>query len=220
MFVGITIKENEKNFYITKKIPELVIKRGAFPLMLPGYNSEFYVKEISEILSGLILAGGGDVDPALYGEKNTKSKEINRQRDLFEIKLIKSMYVLRKPVLAICRGMQVLNVAFGGTLYQHIEGHFQKEPKDMTTHRIFLRKNTMLYDIIGKDSMDVNSFHHQAVKDIAPMFRVSGVSEDGIVEAMEHTEHPFFIGVQFHPEYMHEKEPFKRLFDAFIEVLR
>ncbi len=216
MFIGITTKENERDFYITKKIPELVIERGAFPLMLPGYDNELYIKELSNTLSGLILAGGGDVDPALYGEQNTNSREINLKRDIFEITLVKSMYALRKPILAICRGMQVVNVAFGGTLIQHIDGHYQKEPRDKTTHRIFIRQGTILYDIIKKDSIEVNSFHHQAIKDIAPMFRVSAVSQDGIIEGIEHLEHPFLIGIQFHPEYMHEKEPFKRLFDAFI----
>lgn len=220
MFVGITTKENEKDFYITKKIPELVIKRGAVPLMLPGYNNENYIKELANMLSGLILSGGGDVDPSLYGRENTHSKGINRDRDQFEIKLIQGLYKNNKPILAICRGMQILNVAFGGTLIQHIDGHFQKEPTDVPTHKIFIRRDSKLYSIMREESVDVNSFHHQSVEHIPPLFRISAISEDGIIEAMEHVNHPFLIGIQFHAEYMHEKEPFSKLFDAFIESLK
>lgn len=220
MLVGITIKENEKDFYITKKLPELVIKRGAFPVMLPGYNDEKYIERISRVLKGLILSGGGDVDPSLYAQKNTHSKGIIRERDEFEIKLLRKFYEQDKPVLAICRGMQVLNVAFGGTLIQHIEGHYQKEGREVLTHDIFIRKGTKLYNIIGKERIMVNSFHHQAIRDIAPLFVISAVSSDGIIEAVEHSSKKFFIGVQFHPEYMHDKEPFKSIFDAFIEALK
>lgn len=219
MFVGITVKENENDFYITKKIPELVIKRGAFPIMLPGYNDNKYVEQLSNVLSGLILSGGGDVDPALYNESNKGSKDLNRERDEFEIKLIRELYNKNKPILAICRGMQVLNVAFGGTLIQHVEGHYQKESREVLTHEIFIRKGTRLHGILGKDRIKVNSFHHQAIKDVAPFFVVSAVSDDGIIEAIEHTSHKFILGVQFHPEYMHEKEPFSRLFNYFIESL-
>lgn len=220
MFVGISVKENKKDFYITKKIPELVLKRHASPIMLPGYDSEPYIEELSHMLSGLLLTGGGDVDPSLYGQHKTLSREINLQRDNFEIKLIKRMYSMGKPILAICRGMQVLNVAFGGTLIQHIEGHFQKEEKDVPSHKIFIRENTLLHKIVKRKDIQVNSFHHQAIKEIAPIFIVSAVSEDGIIEAVEHVKHPFIVGVQFHPEYMHEIEPFNSLFNAFIEVLK
>ncbi len=220
MFVGITIKENEKDFYITKKLPELVIRRGASPLMLPGYNNEKYIKELSSILSGLILSGGGDVEPSLYGKENTHSKGINKERDLFEIKLIKALYLSKKPILAICRGMQILNVAFGGTLIQHIDGHYQKEKPNIPTHSVFIKKGTKLYEIIKETSLKVNSFHHQCVDKIPPLFNVSAVSDDGIIEGMEHVHHPFLIGIQFHAEYMHDKAPFNRLFDAFIESLK
>lgn len=220
MFVGITIKENERDFYITKKIPELIITRGTYPLMLPGYNDENYIEHLSRILSGLILSGGGDVDPSLYNEENAGSKEINRERDEFEIKLIKKLYEKSKPILAICRGMQVLNVAFGGTLIQHIEGHYQKEARDVLTHDIFIRKGTKLYEIVKRENMKVNSFHHQALDKVAPLFIVSAVSPDGVIEAIEHLSSKFVIGVQFHPEYMHDKEPFHNLFDAFIESLK
>ncbi len=220
MLVGITVKENDKDFYITKKIPELVIQRGKHPILLPGYDDDSYIRDMSEKISGLILAGGGDVDPALYGETDKGSRGISRTRDIFEIKLIRKMYELEKPVMAICRGLQVMNVAFGGTLLQHIEGHYQKEARDVFTHEVFIREGTRLYEIIGKDRIEVNSFHHQAIKEVAPLFIVSAVSKDGIIEGMEHSKHPFMIGVQFHPEYMHQREPFNRLFDAFIESLK
>ncbi len=223
MFIGITCKSSPNSLYLPRKYIESIESNGGEPLLIPHINKFEYIEEISNLLAGILFAGGGDIEPKFYKEERMgELKRVDEKRDAFEIKLLQRFFKNRKPVLGICRGMQVLNVALGGTLYQDIEKitpqrHWQKNPPPQSSHEIEIMENTTLYKIFKTKKLMVNSFHHQAIKELGEGFLVSAKAKDNIIEAIEHKEHPFMLGVQFHPEYMYEKEPFKNLFKYFVE---
>ncbi len=152
---------------------------------------------------GVILTGGTDVDPALYGEKREpETDEPDTERDAAELSLVRQALERDVPILAICRGHQLLNVALGGTLMQHMGGH-QHRPEDrsLAVHEIAIKSGTPLAEIAGVKSWPVNSRHHQAIKSLAPDLRVAAVDEsDNTIEAVYHPNRSFVLGVQWHPE--------------------
>jgi putative glutamine amidotransferase len=205
-----------------------VIAGGGSPVILPVINDDEAIEAQMRNVDGLILSGGYDVDPLLYGEEPTQKQDfIYPEIDDHDIKLINAAFKMNKPILGICKGIQVLNVAFGGTLYQdlsHIEDcfikHSQNSKRDMPGHTIEILKDTKLHKILG-DSTRVNSFHHQAVKEIAPNFVANAWSKDGVVEGIEMQGDRFVLGVQWHPEGMFEKYPIMvKLFKAFVEATK
>lgn len=222
--IGIVCKSSPKSLYLPRNYIDSVEYHGGKVVLLPHRIDKEYIKEISSLLSGLLITGGGDIHPRFYGENEKEElKRVDERRDMFEIQLIKEFFKKKKPVLGICRGMQILNVCFGGTLYQEIKritklSHWQKTPGIEFFHSIRIDKNTKLYEIFETENLNVNSFHHQAVRDLAKEFIVSAKAEDGVIEAIEHKEHPFMIGVQFHPEYMYRIHPFSKLFKSFVNA--
>lgn len=183
-------------------------------------------------LDGLCLAGGGDPDPALYGQaRRPACEDPEPERDAMEMALLRRVRSGRLPILAICRGIQILNVAWGGTLIQDIErerpgslahGHVKGAPRSRLAHEIRIEEGSRLRALLGAAVHPVNSLHHQALDRLAPGLRVSARAEDGIVEAVE-LQPPadgerFLIGVQFHPEDLTEHAAIVRLFDAFVEA--
>jgi len=202
---------------------------GGIPIIIPPtYNMD--IEEILEKVDAIILSGGPDIDPALYGETPIpKMGQINPLRDKFEIELARKVVEKGKPLLAICRGIQVLNVAFNGTLYQDINTQIPKSikhawhtatgtevPPNYPTHTVILDKNSRIYSIFNKEVLKVNSFHHQAVKDLGKGFKATAWAEDGVIEAIEYNGSKFVIGVQWHPEWMWDSEMIK-IFKALIE---
>ena len=187
---------------------QAIERAGGKVVMLPPDREE----EIEEIV-GLLLAGGGDVAPRFYNEKNQGSHSIDVKRDEWEIKLVKRFREEGKPILGICRGIQVLNVAFCGSLCQDIEGH-------RNYHLIEIEEGSLLYDILGgRKQIEVNSSHHQAIKRLAPTLRATAWSKDNIIEAVEGKGEEFLLGVQFHPERLIvEKEIFLNIFKSFINA--
>ncbi len=174
-----------------------------------------------ERLDGLIIGGGSDIDPRLYGaKKHPKTVHIDHRRDKMEWALIDTLYRLRRPMMGICRGMQMLNVYLGGTLDQNILDRdlpyaHQKSP---LPHKIVLIKpHTLLYSILRVRKCEVNSIHHQAVSKLGKGLQVCAEDENGIVQAIEHTSYPFLLGVQWHPEYMPQSALQRRLFKAFVD---
>ncbi len=175
-------------------------------------------------LSGLLLTGGADVDPRLYGESPAPSAGLQvdtEGRDAFEIALVRAALDEALPVLAVCRGMQVLNVALGGSLRQHIEGHRK------TQHAVTVQPGGFLADLLAPaTSVETNSYHHQALKDIAPGLAVTARAADDVVEAVDGVGLPGWVhGVQFHPEEMDDhpdghpaREMYRRLFAALVEA--
>lgn len=178
----------------------------------------------ASLCDGFLFAGGVDIHPKHYGEEITgENVEIDEVRDGFEIKMFPHVMASRKPVLGICRGIQTMNVCLGGTLYQHITDHRQSDPGYIRPQKILPVKGGYLHRLVGADEIYVNTFHHQNIKDIAPGLAVEAVSEDGYIEAVRAPDHPFFFGVQFHPEiYMgrDDDDHAHLLFKAFIEACR
>jgi putative glutamine amidotransferase len=184
-------------------------------------------------VDGVVLTGGGDVDPALYGETPHATYDAAEPgRDAFEIALVRAAYAADLPMLAICRGMQVLNVALGGTLIQDVPTmvngaltHQVPEPRYAIAHEVWVTKTsrigTLMRDLLeGGDTCQVNSRHHQAVKTVAPGWEVTGTAPDGVIEAMEAADKRFCVAVQWHPENFWRTGEFRLLFEGFIEAAR
>ncbi len=171
-------------------------------------------------LDGLVLGGGVDVNPALYHqERQPETEEPNDARDRTELDMLKQALESKIPVLAICRGMQMLNVASGGTLHQHISGHETRTvDKALPAHEVHVLDGSLLAAVLGADVAAVNSRHHQAVGRVADTLRVAATSADGVVEAVEDPAYDFVLGVQWHPEDMAAQDAVqKRLFDEFVK---
>ena len=192
------------------------------------------VMEVLNGVDGLMLTGGEDVDPSRYGgTPHPTIVDVNAARDEFEIALVAEARRRRLPILAICRGVQVLNVACGGTLVKDIpseikgalEHRLQVPPHESyaLAHEVWLDKDTLLTRLMRErlsdaDSCEVNSRHHQAVKDLAAGLRVSATAPDGVIEAIEDPEAPFCLGVQWHPENFWRTGEFRPLFEGFLEA--
>jgi putative glutamine amidotransferase len=203
---------------------------GLIPVIIPPLSNPDAANAILDSVSGLVLTGGSDVDPALYGEKrHDKVRSIDAGRDRTEAALIQEARGRGTPVLAICRGIQILNVALGGTLVQDIPSqcdttidHDEDRPRDSRTHDISAEPGSLIARAIGTEQCLVNSFHHQAVKDVAEGMRVTARSPDGVIEGMESTNDDWWVlAVQWHPEEMTgSPEPWDRgLFKAFARQL-
>lgn len=171
---------------------------------------------------GLLLPGGGDMDPKFYGQARIPAcGEPNLLRDAAEPLLLRAFLAADKPVLGICRGIQVMNAVLGGDLYQDIKPfeHLSHNDHWAKVHTVTVRRGTLLSRILGQDTVLVNSQHHQAVDRVAPGFTLAALSEDGIVEAIEKPDAGFCLGVQWHPEWLSDADPaMQGLFDAFVNA--
>ena len=171
---------------------------------------------------GLLLPGGGDMDPKFYGQECIPAcGEPNLLRDAAEPLLLRAFLAADKPVLGICRGIQVMNAVLGGDLYQDIKPfeHLPHNDHWAKVHTVTVRRGTLLSRILGQDTVLVNSQHHQAVDRVAPGFTLAALSEDGIVEAIEKPDARFCLGVQWHPEWLSDADPaMQGLFDAFVNA--
>ena len=172
---------------------------------------------------GLLLPGGADVNPALYGqERSKKCQEPSAVRDAAEWEMLSAFFKTKKPILCICRGEQLLNAFCGGTLYQDIKeiqtcNHDDRDTAATGIHHVAIIPETKLSTLLGKESLFVNSLHHQAVDKVAPNLRVCAKSEDGFVEAVEMPAHPFCLGLQWHPEHLSEHDALQQsIFDQFV----
>ncbi|MDR1518210.1 MAG: gamma-glutamyl-gamma-aminobutyrate hydrolase family protein [Dysgonamonadaceae bacterium] len=185
-----------------------VIKAGGTPILIPMTENGAVIKNIVRQIDGLILSGGEDVNPSFYGEEAiAELGDVDSVRDVYDLMLLKMAADKNIPILGICRGEQLINVAFGGSLYQDIPAqhpseikHLQEESSKIGTHDVSVVPGSALGTIIGEGNFSVNSFHHQAVKQIAPGFRVSAWATDSIVEAIEALPERNILAVQWHPE--------------------
>ncbi len=198
---------------------------GAAPVILPAAQDEGSLARILGAVQGLLLSGGPDIHPRRYGEEPAAGLgEVDEDLDRMELTAARLALEMDVPVLGICRGIQVLNVALGGTLYQDIPSqvpesicHTPKTDKSVNTHTVRIEPGNRLRRIMGKAEIWVNGKHHQAVKDPAPGLVVTARARDGVVEALEHPDRRWAVGVQWHPEGTWREDLFsKKLFRAFV----
>lgn len=228
--IGITCGLDADRFTVTEYYSRGVEKCGGVPVIIPVTTNLSTLENLSAKICGLILTGGGDLDPAHFGEEPAIGMgKITPERDHYELELTKIFLASHKPLLGICRGMQVLNIAAGGTIWQDIYTqlyypvlkHSQEAPKPYPTHRVNVLADTMLSLIFGeRNEIRVNSFHHQSINKVAKGFRINAVAPDGIIEGIESSsDEVFILGVQWHPECMWETDQLQYLiFQAFIEA--
>jgi len=229
--IGITgayVNHNDymEGVYVHHDYHKCVADNGGIPIILPYINPEVALETLS-LCDGIILSGGEDVDPKFYDEDpHPQLGSTTPERDFVEIAMVKYALENNIPLLAICRGVQILNVALGGTLVQDIPSqvnepiqHSQIVNRSRDTHWVTISNNSKLYQLIGSERVRVNSLHHQAIGHVANDLRVVAKSSDGIVEAVEYI-HPttFTIGVQWHPESMaNTNEQMNKIFVEFIK---
>lgn len=222
--IGITASYGANgNISMRPAYVDAIRENGGIPCLLSRPTEQAELHELATDIDGLLFAGGDDVDPARYGEQIAHPLvEVTTERDAFEFGLFAEFIKTEKPIFGICRGIQMLNVALGGSLYQHIEGHRQSPvPGSTPTQPLKLAEESLLARICGRRELTVNSFHHQAVKQPGTEVIVSARAEDGITEAIElpASVHPFFLAVQWHPELLYRTYPEENaLFAAFVRA--
>lgn len=202
---------------------------GGSPVLIPIAQSRETLQTIVNRIAGLLLSGGPDIHPKFYGEPSLPELgEVDEDLDRMELEIAKMAFKEDLPILAICRGIQVLNVSRGGTLYQDIPtrvrnsiNHLQTVDKTIPTHTVRIEGKTLLHGMMRTREIWVNGKHHQAIKNLAPDFVVSARANDGIIEAIEHPSSRFVIGVQWHPEGMWQNDiRSRKLFSAFVRATR
>lgn len=223
---GHQVNDGKDRYYVNNAVIRSVAEAGAVPVLIPYTRDDDKLAAAIDVVKGVVLPGGADVDPHLYGEQPLPGLgNVDPDWDALDVTAARIALKRNIPVLGICRGMQVLNVAAGGTLWQDIpsqvEGalqHVQKAPRWAASHHITVDEDSIVGRLLGT-RLRVNSFHHQGVKQVAPGFAVTAKADDGIVEAIESEQHPFALGVQWHPEVMLESSPEQRkLFVAFVQA--
>lgn len=203
---------------------EAVRRAGGIPVVIAPQPEN--AADLVEKLDGLLLAGGEDTDPAVYGEERSPKVEevMDERRQANELALARAARDRKIPTLGICLGLQTMNVAAGGTLLQDIDSQHETDiahasiPEDRARHDVIVEKGTRLAGILPDVELNVNSSHHQAVKRVADGLRVTALAPDGIIEGLEDPRQPFFIGVQWHPEDMAAEASAEALFAAFVQA--
>jgi putative glutamine amidotransferase len=233
--IGITLSETNENptyrwparkrfDYIKREYYEAILSCGGMPVLLPNTEPPSALGAIVELLDGLLVTGGGDMHPGHFGEKpHSRLGTITPARDNFELALVEEMLEHRKPILGICRGHQVINVGLGGTLFQDLSclphsalTHADPEQTGKVLHNVAIDEDSRLFKIIGSASIETNSSHHQVIDRLGRGLKAVAFASDGLIEAIEHQDFEFVIGVQWHPEAIMEREHSQRLFKALI----
>ncbi|WMJ88715.1 gamma-glutamyl-gamma-aminobutyrate hydrolase family protein [Anaerocolumna sp. MB42-C2] len=229
--IGLTPQYDcEKNrVWVGPNYLEAIRAAGGIPILLPLQVEKYELEAAAAVCDGFLFTGGPDIDPVRFGEETIRQcGVVVPERDNMEELLFQIAMESDKPILGICRGIQVLNVFLGGTLYQDIPAQFssdlsishsQQSGNSVLTHSVYITESSKLHTILGKDTIRVNSFHHQAIKTLAPSLITAGVSADSLIEAVYLPEHKFFLGVQWHPEHLFRTEDDAfRIFKAFVDA--
>ena len=221
--------ENNDRIFLNHAYLDAIRHFGGMPLVIPAEATEEERAYLLSQCDGLLLTGGDDIDPGLYGEEILNSTVVPAPvRDVGEPRLLAMATQRQMPMLGICRGMQIMNVYFGGSLYQdipaqlpHCQGHSMEKPDHRTCHDCYVTPNSPLAAWTGCETIQVNSHHHQSVKDVAPGFAIMGHCSDGILEAMWKPDAAFVCAVQWHPEKIWDiEESSAQIFEAFIHACK
>lgn len=233
--VGITAWRRQLDTYLGRErlqtlsayYGEAVSGAGMTPMIIPNGQDSAEAARVMAVLDGLVLSGGDDVDPANYGAEPESSRGVDADVDRFEIALVEAAREEGKPVLAICRGLQLLNVALGGTLNQEVTAaetpheligkDFDPEEVNARRHTVHFEPGSLMTDIYGAEEAKVNTLHHQGIRDIAPDLVIEGRTEDGQVEAARCRDGWWAVGVQWHPERMDGEH--RKIFEVFREAI-
>jgi putative glutamine amidotransferase len=220
--------EERNSYWMIPGYMKMLEAQGAVPMMLPLTTNRKLLDYFLETCAGFLLTGGQDVAPELYHTKRSeKCGETCKERDEMESYLLQKAAAKDKSVLGICRGIQFMNAVFGGTLYQdlpseyesHVE-HHMKPPYNRAVHTVTIKRGTLLHEILKKEELGVNSYHHQAIEKLAPSLETMAVSEDGLIEAVYMPEANYVVGVQWHPELSYETdEDSVKIIKSFVESM-
>lgn len=221
--------EEKDSIWMVPGYMEGIRAAGGLPIILPLKAEEQETEQICDMCDGFLFTGGHDVDPALYGaEKSDKCGLPNHDRDVLEKRVFDYALAKDKPVFGICRGIQLINALCGGTLYQDLPSefvgtkkveHHMTPPYDVPCHEVTILENTPLWELLHKSTIAVNSYHHQAVKDLAPTLKPMAISEDGLVEAVYMPGKKFIQALQWHPEFIYLKDRDAcRVFESFVNA--
>ena len=214
--IGITADMDEKRFFLNRAYAAAIELCGAVPLVLSAGR---HIHSALDFVGGLLLSGGGDIDARFFDqETHEKAADIYPERDKAEIQLARLAFMRDIPIFGICRGMQILNIALGGDLIQHIDGHKQNEPRNEATHAI--RLSGKLEELTGRSEIMVNTIHHQVVGKVATGLEVNAMSEDGYAEALWAKGKAFVLAVQWHPEELIHQPEHLKLFEEFVRAAK
>jgi putative glutamine amidotransferase len=205
-----------------------IVEAGGAPILIPPELPEDGWRVLLDRLDGVLFSGGADIGLDHFDGQPHPSVEEEPVRDALELPLLRAAVEADKPLLGICRGFQVMNIALGGTLYTHIldqlpnalQHDWGDKPRDTLAHSIHVEEGTRLVDILGAPMLQVNSLHHQGIKDMAPSLKATAYSPDGLIEGIELPDHKFALAVQWHPEWMRSHEEMRRLFVKFVEAAK
>lgn len=203
-----------------------IVDAGGVPILIPPELPEDGWRVLLDRLDGALFSGGADIGLEHFDGEPHPTVDVEPVRDALELPLLRAAVDADVPLLGICRGFQVMNVALGGTLYTHIldqlpnalQHDWHDQPRETLAHSIRVEEGTRLAEILGAPMLQVNSLHHQGIKDLAPNLIATAYSPDGLIEGIELPEHKFALAVQWHPEWMTSHEEMRRLFEMFVEA--
>lgn len=226
-----TYRSEDKALTLPDRYGKAIVCAGGCPVVLPFTQDVSIYETLLPTMDGFLLSGGEDIDPVRYGEEIIfgKQQEIYPDREEVEYLIINYARQYDVPLLGICRGMQMINVAFGGKLYQDVDGqflqiesgenptHWQKTAYDTCAHSVRIQKDTALAKVLGEGPVDVNSMHHQGIRELGDGLKANAITEDGLIEGVEAEELTFLMGVQWHPEFFAGDGPMGALFEALVD---